>query len=94
MIKDETIKEKLKRANELDEEIKSLESFLRIAEKVWTGKIIKRTSTFIIKSRPYGVYNEAEYELDTETKNKMLDVLSEKVADMNNQLKKILEGKA
>ncbi|MDN4069955.1 hypothetical protein QYF50_18800 [Paenibacillus vini] len=92
MNKDATVRDKLNQTNKLNDEIKRLESFLRTAEKVWTGKIIKRTSTFIIKSNPYGAFDEAEYKLDTKTKNKMLDVLRENLADMKNQLKKIMEG--
>ncbi|MEK3995475.1 hypothetical protein MKY29_12040 [Psychrobacillus sp. FSL K6-2365] len=79
----------LERANKLKLEIKELESFLFSAERVWTGKIVKQTSKFLIKSNPYGVFNEAEYNMNTEMKNKVLDVLKERLTDLKNQLKSI-----
>ncbi|MNM39319.1 hypothetical protein D3C81_500920 [compost metagenome] len=85
-------KDKLKKANEIDKEIKRLEDFLFNAERVWTGKLVKRTSKYIIKSNPDWMYKEAEYELDTETKNKMLDVLRDKLSNLQKQLTEILEG--
>lgn len=56
---------------------------------MWTGKIVKQTSKFLIKSNPYGVFNEAEYNMNTEMKNKVLDVLKERLTDLKNQLKSI-----
>lgn len=44
--------EQLARANELKNEIRELETFVNTAEKVWTGKIIKRVSKYIFKSNP------------------------------------------
>lgn len=34
--------EKLQRANTLKEEIQKLDNFINTAEKVWTGKLIKK----------------------------------------------------
>nr|HIW32434.1 hypothetical protein [Candidatus Paenibacillus intestinavium] len=78
--------EELRIANIIKKEILDLEDFLHSAEKVWTGRVIKRTSQFLIKSSPYGIYNEAEYHMDTETKNKVLDVLKERLSDLRKQL--------
>jgi hypothetical protein len=65
-------KEKLKRANELSKEIAELDSFIRKAESVWTGKLIKRETKYIFKSSAYGAINSAELELNTTLKNKIL----------------------
>lgn len=79
--------QELARANEIKKSIRELEKFLMYAEKVWTGKIVKKTSHFIIKSSAYGTFNEAEYSMNTEIKNKVLDVLKEELLDLKKQLK-------
>lgn len=73
MIKIKT--EQLMKANELKNEIKELEWFISRAEKVWEGKIIRRESKYIFKSIAYGVIESEEFHMDTEIKNKVLDVL-------------------
>lgn len=79
--------EKLKRANFLKEEIRELDCFIHTASCVWTGKIIKRTSQYIFKSNAYGVFDEAEFPMNTTIKNRVLDVLK----DYKNELEKELE---
>lgn len=81
--------EELRRANEIKNEIERLEAFLCVAEKVWAGRLIKRTSKFILTSLPYGVYTEAEFLLDTATKNKMLGVLQDRLNELNQELANI-----
>ncbi len=81
--------ETLTKANKLKTEIDELENFIWKAEKVWEGKIIKRISKFVFQSKPYGVYNSAEYNMNTEVKNKVLDVLKEHLKDLKEQLEKI-----
>lgn len=76
----------LERANSIHKEIKKIESFLFTAEKVWTGKLIKETSRYIIKSNGYGALNSTEYELDTVLKNKMLDVLRNELSELKKEL--------
>ncbi len=78
--------EELAKANEIKKEINELEEFLRVAEKVWTGKIIKKTSTITLLSNAYGVYSEAEYHLKTDIKNKVLDVLKEHLDSLKQKL--------
>lgn len=56
----------LKIAIEIQKEIKELENFIFSAERVWTGKIVKRTSNFIFKSGGYGFLREEEYNMNTE----------------------------
>ena len=70
--------QQLKRANEINAEIKKIDYFLISAEMVWTGKLIKQTQKYVLKSTAYGAISSEEYELDTETKNEMLDVLRNK----------------
>jgi|UPI0006B453D1 hypothetical protein len=81
--------EELIKANELQKEIQKLEWFIRKARKVWTGKIIKRTSKFIFKSDSYGMFEEEEYEMNTEVKNKVLNVLVEHLKDLRKQLESL-----
>lgn len=76
----------LSRANKIKKEIKRIEDFMFYAERVWTGKIIKETSRYIFKSSGYGALNSAEYELDTETKNEVLEVLRNKLKRLKNEL--------
>lgn len=79
----------LEKAVRLRDEIRHLESFISSAERVWTGKVIKRTSKYIIKSNPYGALDEAVYVLDTRMKNKVLDVLRNELSDLKTQLSEI-----
>lgn len=75
--------------NKIKKEIKELENFIHVAGSVWTGKIIKQTSKYIFKSSPYGVFNSAEYFMDTEIKNKVLDVLKDRLRDLKVKLDSI-----
>ena len=77
--------QQLAEATAMQEEIRNLENFIRIAEKVWTGKIISREVKCIFKSNPYGVFDSAEYEMDTETKNKMLNALREHLEELKRR---------
>lgn len=80
---------RLKIANKIQGEIEVIESFLWSAERVWTGKLIKRTSKYIFKSSPFGWLDESELFLKTELKNKLLDVLREELAELKDQLQKV-----
>jgi hypothetical protein len=81
--------EQLARANKLHKEIDRLEEFLSSADHVWTGAIIKRTSKFLIGHAPYGVYDEAIYEMDTKLKNEILSFLKNRLIELYNELGKI-----
>lgn len=78
--------EELKEANLLADEIKELEQFISRAEKVWTGKIIKRISKFIFRTNGYGALSSEEYQMDTEMKNRVLDVLRDRLTELKKQL--------
>jgi len=77
------------KANRLKEEIRELESFIWSAEKVWTGKIIKRDTKYIFKSSSYGAIDSKEFNMNTKIKNKVLEVLREYLKDLKQQLENI-----
>lgn len=76
-------------ANEIKKEIDELEMFISSAEKVWTGKIIKRDTKYIFKSLSYGIIDSAEFNMNTTIKNKVLDVLREYLKDLYKRLEDI-----
>ena len=75
------------KANNIKEEIRELDLFIYSAEKVWKGKLTKRTSKYILKSVAFGIFDEVEYHMNTGMKNKVLDVLREHLQDLKTQLK-------
>lgn len=79
----------LRRANAIQREIKRIEGFLFYAERVWTGKIIKMDTKYIFKSNAYGALKSKELELNTELKDKMLEVLREYLRELKAELDKI-----
>ena len=81
--------EDLIKANDITKEIKELEAFIWTAEKVWTGKIIKKSCKYMFRSSACGMLGEAEYHMKTETKNKVLNVLRDHLQDLKNQLKSL-----
>lgn len=81
--------EELKRANYLKEKIQELDNFIWTAERVWTGKIIKKSEQYIFKANSYGGLAEAEYNLNTKMKNKVLDLLREHLKEMKEELTNI-----
>ena len=83
-----TSKELIK-ANIINKAIRELDLFISTAEEVWEGKLIKQTSKYIFKSVAYGVYDEAEYHMNTEIKDKVLNVLRDHLQELNNQLKNL-----
>lgn len=78
--------EQLERANYLKKDIKELEYFIGCAERRWTGKIVKRDIKYIFKANGYGALEEVEYGLNTNMKNKLLDVLREHLKEMQTEL--------
>ena len=79
----------LERANYLKEKIKELDHFIWHAERVWTGKIIKKDTKYIFKVNGYGYFEDAEYGLSTKMKNRMLDMLREHLKEMKEELANI-----
>lgn len=76
----------LQRAKKLEQEIKELESFINTASMVWTGKIVKKECKYIFKSSQYGFIDAKEYEMDTDIKNKVLDVLRDHLKELEHEL--------
>ena len=79
--------EALSQANNIKEEIKELELFIYSAERVWKGKIIKQTSKYIIRTAPYGCFNETEYCMNTRMKDKVVEMLREYLVELKYKLK-------
>lgn len=78
--------QELREANEIQRQIRQLEDFLFYGEKVWTGQLIKRVPIITVKSNSYGMFGEAVYELDTETKNEVLEFLKAKRSKLHERL--------
>ncbi|CEP79270.1 Uncharacterised protein [[Clostridium] sordellii] len=81
--------ENLIKGNEIKKEIDRLEKFISVAEKVWTGKIIKEKTRYIFKSSAYGYFKESSFYLDTKLKNKVLDVLRTELKELKLELEKL-----
>ncbi len=81
--------QELLKANEIKKEIDELRDFIWSAEKVWTGKIIKKEVKYIFKANPYGALKSKEFEMKTEIKNKVLDTLREHLNDLIKKLENI-----
>lgn len=78
--------EQLEKANYLKKDIRKLESFIWHAERIWTGKIIKRDTKYIFKANGYGCFEDKEYDLSTTMKDKLLDVLRNHLKEMQEEL--------
>ena len=76
-------------ANNIDKEIKELDLFIWTAERVWTGKIIKKDTKYIFKTNSHGVIDSAEFNMNTEIKDKVLDVLRNHLKDLKIRLENI-----
>lgn len=81
--------ENLVKGNEIKKEIDRLEKFISVAEKVWTGKIIKEKTRYIFKSSAYGWFEEQSFHLNTKLKNKVLDVLRNELEELKLELEKL-----
>lgn len=81
--------ENLERANYLKKKIKELDDFIWYAERVWKGKLVQHTQKYILKTVPCGMFEESEYVLNTDIKDKILDVLRENLKEMKIELENI-----
>lgn len=79
----------LAKANELHKEIKELDSFINTASKVWTGKLESKGGIFKFISNSYGFIASEEFEMNTEIKNRVLDVLREYKSELEEEFKDI-----
>lgn len=80
-------KEDVSKASEIKKEIDELEYFIEMAEKVYKGKIIKRDTKYIFSFSLNRTTEE--YNMNTNIKNKVLDVLREHLNDLYKQLEDI-----
>ena len=80
------------KADAINEEIKELEKFISVAEKVWAGKLIAIETKYIFKTVAFGTYNSVEYKMDTLIKNKMLDILRWRKDQLLIELEEIRRG--
>lgn len=81
--------EKLIEANELQQEIKELDYFIFCAEHLWTGKIIKKDTKYIFHANSYGGLESAEFNMKTEIKDRVLDVLRDYLKELEARLEGI-----
>jgi hypothetical protein len=81
--------ENLVKANKLKEEIDELDLFICQAKRRWTGKLIFRKAFFIFRANAYGALDLAEYNMDTETKNKVLEVLESRLKELKAELEQL-----
>jgi len=78
--------ETLIKVNEIADEIKELEYFIWRAESVWAGKIVKQDTKYIFKTKSHGAMDSVEFNMNTEIKNEVLNVLKNYLQDLKNQL--------
>jgi len=81
--------DKLNIANDLDKKIKDLQLFINKAENNWTGKLIQKSTYCIFKVEAYDSSMEAEYYLTTDEKNKMIQVLKDRLRELKLQLESL-----
>lgn len=79
----------LRRANELEKEIRELDHFIHVAENVWTGTLIKEKQRYVFKTTQYGWFESETYHMKTEIKNKVLDVLKEHLKELRLEFEKL-----
>lgn len=79
----------LERANEINKEIRELESFIFTASRVWEGKLIRQEQRYIFKTISYGAFSSEEYFMNTDIKNKVLDVLRNHLEELKEELRQL-----
>ena len=80
---------KMRELNDLEKRIKELDNFTYKAGKVWRAKInLKKLS-----SVAYGIFESVSYDMDTEIKNRVLDVLIEYQKELEKEFNELLKGK-
>ena len=82
----------LYKLNIVSEEIKELEWFIYVAEKVWRANLVNRLkfkpsqSKVMFKTNAYGVFDSKEYELPDHLRYKFITILKEEVQDLKDYL--------
>ncbi|HSQ88826.1 hypothetical protein [Romboutsia sp.] len=79
----------LNKANALNEEIRELDLFINSASKVWAGKLSIKDKIMRFISNSYGVIESKEFKMNTDIKNRVLDVLKEYKTELEEEFKSI-----
>ena len=72
-------------ANKIKKEIDELDDFILHASKVWKGKITFKN----IIAKAYGIFQNKEFNMNIEIKNRVLDVLIQYQKELKTELDKI-----
>ena len=80
--------DKLKRANDLDEQIRKLDYFIFYANRAWTGKLTIKDKIVKFITDSYGATQSKEFNMNTEIKDRVLKVLQ----DYKNELEEEFKG--
>lgn len=81
--------DKLKRANNLKDEIKELDDFIFYASRVWTGKLTIKEKIMRFISSSYGVFESKEFKMNNTIKNRVLNVLIQYRDELEEEFKNI-----
>lgn len=82
-------KDKLDKANKLQEEIGKLDSFINTASKVWSGKLTIKDKIMSFISNSYGIISSKELEMNTKLKNRVLKVVIDYKEELENEFNNI-----
>lgn len=81
--------EQLKKGITLQAEIEKLDSFIDRARALWKGRLIIRKPKMFFGLIPYGFLEGKELELDTETKDEILNFIVAKADRLRKELEEI-----
>lgn len=79
----------LKRANDLKKEIGELDNFIFYASKVWGGQLTIKEKIMSFISNSYGSFKSKEFKMNTDIKNRVLDVLIKYKDELEEEFKNI-----
>lgn len=82
-------KENLKRANQLNEEIRNLDSFIHTADRCWLGELKVYRKRLFFSTVPYGAFGEKTIECNTKLKNRIRDVIYEYQQELEVELESL-----
>lgn len=83
---------KTKLINQKRDKIYELEDFLYVAKKVWAGKLVIEKQKYLLKTVPYGIFEEKTITLDTDIKNEILQFIENKIESIKKEIEDIYEN--
>lgn len=83
-------KDKLNRMNWLNKRINELEWFIISARRVWHGKLTIEKQRYFFKRIPYGAMNETVFEMDTQLKEELLEVLENRLDTWREEFSELM----